>query len=56
MKIFIWICCIVAANAIVALLNFAGLSLGVVPSIPIFAAVFALARFLCKKWDERKAK
>lgn len=55
MKVLIWILCIVLANVIVALLNtFVG-SVGIVPSIPIFAVVFGLARFLCKKWDERKS-
>ena len=54
MKVLIWVVCIFVA-AFVKALAFGNANLGAIPTLIIYGSFFALAGFLCKQWDERKA-
>lgn len=54
MKALIWIGCIFSLSFCMVFIKNAGIILGGIPSAAMFAGMWFLARFLCKKWDERK--
>lgn len=54
MKALIWIGCIFSLSLCLVFIRYAGVILGGIPSAALFAGMWFLARFLCKKWDEHK--
>lgn len=52
MKILIWIGCAFIFGLINATCIAVGISLGGIPTVLIAAALFFLAKLLCKKWDK----
>ena len=55
MKVIIWIGCVFVASFIKVLL-FGSTNFGAIPTVIFWGAFFALARWLCKLWDKRKAE
>ena len=56
MKVIIWLGCIFGLSLFIVILKNAGIILGGIPTALLFWAMLWLARTLCKKWDEHKAK
>lgn len=56
MKIVIWLVCAFVVSAIVVGLRYAGVLLGAIPMVLLYAGAFALAAFLCKLWDNHLDK
>ena len=54
MKVLIWCLCFFANAFITTILKQAGIMLGGIPTMLLFAGTIWLARTLCKSWDERK--
>lgn len=56
MKVLIWaICLLVGAFIQVLCLDYNGIT-GALPKIVVYGAVYAVARFLCKKYEEKRAR
>jgi hypothetical protein len=53
MKVVIWIGCILVFS-VGQLILFRNFQLGALPAILYWGAMFLLAGWLCKKWDQRK--
>ncbi len=56
MKVLIWFLCILGMSIIITLIKEAGVVLGGIPTALLYAAMFWLARTLCRKWDEYHGK
>ena len=54
MKVLIWCLCFFANALITTILKQSGIMLGGIPTMLLFAGTIALARILCKNWDNRK--
>lgn len=55
MKIFIWIACFFFEVLVTLIIKYTtGITLGAIPTALLFGAMFFIANFLCKKWDQRK--
>ena len=54
MKFLIWFLCILVNALIITGLRYSGVLLGAIPTVLLFVGMMALARFLCKKWDEHQ--
>ena len=52
MKVLIWILCIFAGAVLLTLIRSAGVELGAIPMVVLYALIFWVANTLCKKWDE----
>lgn len=55
MKVLIWIACMFCASIIWVFLGYAGIG-GALPAVVIYLLMFAAARFLCEKYDDRRSK
>ena len=55
MKILIWVLCSLGFAIITTILAGCGLFLGGIPMALLAFGAFALARYLCRQWDNRKA-
>ena len=56
MKFLIWFLCIMVCGLIQAGLSSAGITLGAIPTVLLFAGMSAVARALCKNRDERQMR
>lgn len=55
MKILIWILCFFLSGMTTTLIARGGFILGAIPTVALFCAASWLAKYLCKKWDEKKS-
>lgn len=53
MKVLIWVGCIFVTSLIVGVLGYAGVRLGAIPTVLLYAAMIWVARSLCKAHDEK---
>lgn len=55
MKIFIWFLCFLVWGMFETFLKMNDVLLGALPTVLLMSALFALARYFCRIWDEHKA-
>lgn len=55
MKILIWVFLIFVTSAISVIIQSAGVTLGAIPTMILYASLFYTAPKLCQKWDKYKA-
>ncbi len=53
MKVLIWIGCIFVTSFVIVALRFAGIYLGAIPTLIVYAIMFWIASSLCKSYDEK---
>jgi len=56
MKALIWIASILITSIVAVIIKAAGVTLGAIPTMILYAPMFFITPKLCKKWHERKAK
>ena len=56
MKALIWFGSALLVAIVNVGLGFAGLRLGAIPMVLLFAGASSMAKALCRKWDERSPK
>lgn len=55
MKILIWALSILITSIVAVVIKSAGITLGAIPTMILYAPLFFITPKLCKKWDEHKA-
>lgn len=56
MKILIWALSIIITSIVAVLMKSAGITLGAIPTMILYAPLFFITPKLCKKWDEHKVQ
>ena len=54
MKILIWALSIFVTSIVAAMIKSAGITLGAIPTILLYAPLFFITPKLCQKWDDHK--